>query len=157
MATWTIGHLEKVRALAGNGPLLAVGGVRSGKKSQITLFDAASKKTLRPIDVPSHVLSPGCSGNLLLAGCKAGYLRSHDRGPAPPGQGPPPRPEEQPDGGMGRRAARHQGLHLPAEFVAHLAPQGERQDAVHWHIPRHRLARRTLGLDIHRAAHQISG
>lgn len=78
MASFTIGQLEKVRALAASGTMLAIGGVRAGAKSQLTLFDLATKKVARTIDVPSHVLALAFHGNRLVAGCLDGFIRTYD-------------------------------------------------------------------------------
>lgn len=86
MATRLVGHLEKVRALAAKGALLAVGGVRAGPRSLLTLFDTATGKSLRSIDVPSHVLCLAFAGDRLVAGCADGMLRVYD--PATGGAGP---------------------------------------------------------------------
>ncbi|AUX40948.1 hypothetical protein SOCE26_023500 [Sorangium cellulosum] len=82
----TIGHYEKVRALAIGPRLLAVGGVRApapatsagrapGGASQVTLFDHVANKPVRSIAVPAHVLGLAFAGDLLAAACSDGALR----------------------------------------------------------------------------------
>ncbi|WP_437613041.1 HEAT repeat domain-containing protein [Sorangium sp. So ce834] len=86
----TIGHYEKVRALAAGPRLLAVGGVRApapggaggtspagspAGASQVTLFDHAANKPVRSIDVPAHVLGLAFAGDLLAMACSDGALR----------------------------------------------------------------------------------
>ncbi|WP_437679704.1 HEAT repeat domain-containing protein [Sorangium sp. So ce131] len=84
----TIGHYEKVRALAIGPRLLAVGGVRApapatsaaasrspGGASQVTLFDHVANKPARAIAVPAHVLGLAFAGDLLAAACSDGALR----------------------------------------------------------------------------------
>ena len=65
----TIGHYEKVRALAAHGRLLAVGGTRASVATQISLFDHVANKTTRSIDVPAHVLGLAFAGEKLAAAC----------------------------------------------------------------------------------------
>lgn len=70
-----IGHLEQPRALAHAGRLLAVGGVRSGPASQITLYDVVAGKPARTVEVPAHVLGLAASGASFVAACADGVLR----------------------------------------------------------------------------------
>ena len=80
MGSWTVGHLEKVRALSASGTMLAIGGVRTGKGSNLTLFDLSTRKVARIIEVPSHVLALAFVGNRVVAGSSDGWLRSYDAG-----------------------------------------------------------------------------
>src|SRR4029079_13547454 len=69
----------------------------------------------------------------------------------------PERLEEHADLGVERRAARHPGLLAAAEPLADLAPQGQRQDPVHWKVPRLQRAVIAVAADLDRAVQQIFG
>lgn len=70
-----VGHLEKVRALASSGRVLAVGGVRASEGSQLTLFDLASNKPIASADLPAHVLGLAARGDVVAAACSDGRVR----------------------------------------------------------------------------------
>ncbi len=74
MAPSTIGHFEQVRALAASGRTLAIGGARLGAESQVTLFDAGTRKVLRQLAVPSAVNALVFSAERLVAGGADGKL-----------------------------------------------------------------------------------
>lgn len=74
-----IGNLEKVRALAISGRVLAVGGVRATTASQIVLFDHVGDKAEKTIDVPAHVLALAGDEDGFVAACADGVLRFYDR------------------------------------------------------------------------------
>jgi ParB family chromosome partitioning protein len=84
MAIQPIGHLEKVRALALSGRILAVGGVRGGlggeapgkaKTSQLHFYDHLGDKPERAVDVPAHVLSIVSDDEGFIAACSDGSIR----------------------------------------------------------------------------------
>ncbi|HEU4409502.1 MAG TPA: HEAT repeat domain-containing protein [Polyangiaceae bacterium] len=70
-----VGHLEKVRALAASGRVLAVGGVRAAEGSQLTLFDLVANKPLASADLPAHVLGLAARGDVVAAACSDGRVR----------------------------------------------------------------------------------
>ncbi|MFO0606112.1 MAG: HEAT repeat domain-containing protein [Polyangiales bacterium] len=76
MASPTIGHFERVLALACDGRLLAVGGARPTPATQITLFDVRAQKPAGAFDVPAHVRGLAFAGERLLAACADGRLRA---------------------------------------------------------------------------------
>ncbi len=71
----TIGHFEKVRALAAHARLLAVAGTRAAAATAISLFDHVAGKTVKTIDVPAHVLGLAFAGDKLAAACADGRVR----------------------------------------------------------------------------------
>jgi ParB family chromosome partitioning protein len=74
MATYTIGHLEQVKALAASGRTLAIGGTRLDGTSSVTLFDAGTRKVLKQVALPTHALALGLSKDRLFAGGLDGKL-----------------------------------------------------------------------------------
>lgn len=68
MPNLSIGHLERVRALAAQGALLAIGGVRAGASSAVTLYDADARKVLRQFELPTHVWALAMGDGQLFAG-----------------------------------------------------------------------------------------
>lgn len=74
MATYTIGHLEQVKALAASGRTLAIGGTRLDGNSAVTLFDAGTRKVLRQVAVPTHANALGLTGEKLFVGGADGKL-----------------------------------------------------------------------------------
>jgi ParB family chromosome partitioning protein len=78
MATYTIGHFEQVRALAGSGRTLAIGGTRLEQGSALTLFDAGTRKVLKTVAVPSHLAALVFSGKQVVAGGVDGKLYRFD-------------------------------------------------------------------------------
>lgn len=88
-----VGHLEKVRALASAGRVLAVGGVRAGEGSQIAFFDVIAEKPLASASVPAHVHGLSARGELVAAACSDGRVRLYASG----------------DGSLAREWAAHAG------------------------------------------------
>lgn len=70
-----IGHMERIRAVAVYGNVWAWGGVRTGPKSAITLYDGVASKPLEPIALSAHVLSLCMTGTAVIAGCSDGAVR----------------------------------------------------------------------------------
>ncbi|MFO0554876.1 MAG: hypothetical protein U0271_41245, partial [Polyangiaceae bacterium] len=70
-----IGHLEKVRALAICDRVLAVGGVRAGSRSSLSLYDFVGEKPLASIELPAHVLGLVADKAGVIAACSDGALR----------------------------------------------------------------------------------
>jgi ParB family transcriptional regulator, chromosome partitioning protein len=77
-----VGHLEKVRALAFAGRVLAVGGVRSSEGSQLTLFDTGANKPVGTASVPAHVHGLAARGETVAAACSDGRVRLYAAGDA---------------------------------------------------------------------------
>ena len=78
MATYTIGHLEQVRALAASGRLLAIGGTRAEASSAVTLFDAGTRKVTRTLTIPTHTAALAFFGKQLVIGGVDGQLHRFD-------------------------------------------------------------------------------
>lgn len=78
MATYAIGHLEQVRALAGSGRMLAIGGTRTDPTSAVTLFDAGTRKVTRTLPIPTHTAALVFSGKQLVVGGVDGQLLRFD-------------------------------------------------------------------------------
>lgn len=74
MASPSMGHFEKVRALCASARLVYVAGARTGKTSQITLYEAGGK-LVRAVPVPAHVHALLLHGERLVAACADGALR----------------------------------------------------------------------------------
>ena len=74
MASYVIGHLEQIRALAATGRTLAIGGTRLDGVSAVTLFDAGTRKVLRQVAVPTHANALGLTGEKLFVGGADGKL-----------------------------------------------------------------------------------
>ena len=78
MATYAIGHLESVRALAGSGRILAIGGTRADATSAVTLFDAGTRKVTRTLQIPTHTAALAFFGKQLVVGGIDGQLFRFD-------------------------------------------------------------------------------
>lgn len=78
MATYAIGHLEQVRALAASGRLLAIGGTRADGTSAVTLFDAGTRKVTRTLAVPTHTAALAFLGKQVVVGGTDGQLLRFD-------------------------------------------------------------------------------
>ena len=78
MATYAIGHLEQVRALAASGRLLAIGGTRAEASSAVTLFDAGTRKVTRTLAIPTHTAALAFFGKQLVVGGIDGQLHRFD-------------------------------------------------------------------------------
>ncbi|MBL8923642.1 MAG: HEAT repeat domain-containing protein [Myxococcaceae bacterium] len=74
MATYSIGHLEQVKALAASGRTLAIGGTRLDGASSVTLFDAGTRKVLKQLTLPTHTLALGLTKDRLFVGGLDGKL-----------------------------------------------------------------------------------
>ncbi|MCC6552249.1 MAG: HEAT repeat domain-containing protein [Polyangiaceae bacterium] len=86
--SYQIGPYEKVRALAANARLLAVGGTRAplggargaASPSQVTIYDHIANKPARSITVPAHVAGLAFAVDRLAAACSDGMVRILDPG-----------------------------------------------------------------------------
>lgn len=78
MATYAIGHLEQVRALAASGRLLAIGGTRADGTSAVTLFDAGTRKVTRTLPLHTHTAALAFVGKQLAIGGVDGQLFGFD-------------------------------------------------------------------------------
>lgn len=70
--SFMLGNLEKVRALAVSGRLVAVAGVRAGETSSVTLFDYVADRLQKSAELPAQVLA--------LAGDDAGFVAAASNG-----------------------------------------------------------------------------
>lgn len=73
-----IGQLERVRALAVSGRLLAVGGIRTAPASTLSLYDWIAGKPAASVDLPAHVLAIAGGPTGFAVGCADGSLRRYD-------------------------------------------------------------------------------
>src|SRR6476620_3653605 len=80
MATYAIGHLEQVRALAASGRILAIGGTRTDGTSAVTLFDAGTRQVTRSLAIPTHTAALAFNGKHLVIGGVDGQLYRVDFG-----------------------------------------------------------------------------
>src|SRR3954468_20615714 len=88
MATYAIGHLEQIRALAGSGRLLAIGGTRTEATSAVTLFDAGTRKVTRTLAIPTHTAALAFFGKQLVVGGVDGQIFRFDWGTGEPAGAP---------------------------------------------------------------------
>ncbi|HEX8824134.1 MAG TPA: HEAT repeat domain-containing protein, partial [Archangium sp.] len=75
MASLSIGHYEKVRALAANARLLLVGGARASATSRLTAYEPSTNKVAWTVDLPAAVLGLVLAGESWVAACADGALR----------------------------------------------------------------------------------
>src|SRR5215468_11154653 len=78
-----IGILERARAIAVCGRMLAVGGVRAGAASQLTFYDYVGEKPDKSVDLPAHVLGLASDDAGFVAACADGMLRWFSKTGAP--------------------------------------------------------------------------
>ncbi|MFZ5439081.1 MAG: HEAT repeat domain-containing protein [Myxococcota bacterium] len=78
MASYVIGHLEQIRALAATGRTLAIGGTRLDGVSAVTLFDAGTRKVTRTLALPSHTAALAFHDKHLVVGAIDGKLYRFD-------------------------------------------------------------------------------
>ena len=74
MAPQPVGHIEKVRALAGTSRLVFVGGVRADEASQIVAYDHIAEKGAYLIEARAHFLALAATDDLLVGGGAEGSL-----------------------------------------------------------------------------------
>ncbi len=72
----TIGHLEKVRALAVAGRYLIVGGVRASAASRVSIFDLVGERIERVLDFPAHVLGLAAAADVVASAGGDGVVRT---------------------------------------------------------------------------------
>ncbi|WPB76964.1 HEAT repeat domain-containing protein [Archangium violaceum] len=75
MASLSIGHYEKVRALAATPRLLLVGGSRAAANSRLTAYEPATNKVAWTVDLPAAVLGLAHAGDNWVAACADGTVR----------------------------------------------------------------------------------
>ncbi|MFY0562688.1 HEAT repeat domain-containing protein [Archangium lansingense] len=75
MASLSIGHYEKVRALAANARLLLVGGARAATNSRLTAYEPATNKVAWSVELPAAVLGLALAGESWVAACADGTVR----------------------------------------------------------------------------------
>ncbi|HEX8441225.1 HEAT repeat domain-containing protein, partial [Archangium sp.] len=75
MASLSIGHYEKVRALAANARLLLVGGARASATSRLTAYEPATNKVAWSVELPAAVLGLALAGESWVAACADGAVR----------------------------------------------------------------------------------
>jgi ParB family chromosome partitioning protein len=75
MGNVAIGNFEKVRALAANGLVLLVGGVRASSATQLTAYEIDADKVLWRADLPSAVLGLVLARDSWVAACADGTVR----------------------------------------------------------------------------------
>ena len=72
MASLSIGHYEKVRALAANARLLLVGGARAASNSRLTAYEPTTNKVAWSVELPAAVLGLALAGESWVAACADG-------------------------------------------------------------------------------------
>ena len=75
MASLSIGHYEKVRALAATPRLLLVGGARAASNSRLTAYEPSTNKVAWTVDLPAAVLGLAHAGESWVAACADGTVR----------------------------------------------------------------------------------
>jgi ParB family chromosome partitioning protein len=75
MASLSIGHYEKVRALAANARLLLVGGARASSLSRLTAYEPSTHKVAWNVELPAAVLGLALAGESWVAACADGSVR----------------------------------------------------------------------------------
>ncbi|HYO73369.1 MAG TPA: hypothetical protein VEU33_45620, partial [Archangium sp.] len=75
MASLSIGHYEKVRALAATPRLLLVGGSRAASNSRLTAYEPSTNKVAWSVDLPAAVLGLAHAGESWVAACADGTVR----------------------------------------------------------------------------------
>ncbi|HYO53647.1 HEAT repeat domain-containing protein [Archangium sp.] len=75
MASLSIGHYEKVRALAANARLLLVGGARASAHSRLTAYEPSTNKVAWSVELPAAVLGLTLAGESWVAACADGTVR----------------------------------------------------------------------------------
>ncbi|AKI99115.1 ParB family chromosome partitioning protein [Archangium gephyra] len=75
MASLSIGHYEKVRALAATPRLLLVGGSRAAANSRLTAYEPSTNKVAWSVDLPAAVLGLAHAGESWIAACADGSVR----------------------------------------------------------------------------------
>jgi ParB family chromosome partitioning protein len=74
MGNVSIGNFEKVRALAANGLVLLVGGVRTSSDTQLSAYEFDTDKVLWRAELPSAVLGLALAGERWVAACGDGTV-----------------------------------------------------------------------------------
>ncbi|OJT25561.1 hypothetical protein BO221_06725 [Archangium sp. Cb G35] len=75
MASLSIGHYEKVRALAATPRLLLAGGSRAAANSRLTAYEPSTNKVAWTVDLPAAVLGLAHAGDNWVAACADGTVR----------------------------------------------------------------------------------